>query len=205
MDMTNVLVAMRMLLVNGSAAALWGLFAFTHYVRYQEVGKFYLLLIVVAESWLALMFLIRKDQMSKSTSPLEWAVAAGGTFVPLLLRPSMQGLAPDLGSIVVALGVCIQIAGALSLNRSFGIVPANRGVKTSGIYRVIRHPLYASYLVTFSGYFLANTSLYNFWIFVAWLVFMLLRIFFEERHLLRDAGYQRYTSSVRWRLVPYIF
>ncbi|MDQ3563881.1 MAG: isoprenylcysteine carboxylmethyltransferase family protein [Pseudomonadota bacterium] len=182
-----------------------GLFAFTHYARYQEVGKFYLLLMVVAESWLALMFLIRKDQMSSSTSPLEWAVAAGGSFVPLLMRPSMQGLLPDLGSIVVALGVCIQIAGALSLNRSFGIVPANRGVKTSGIYRVIRHPLYASYLLTFGGYFLANTSLYNFWTFVAWLVFMLLRILSEERHLLRDAGYQLYTSSVRWRLVPYIF
>lgn len=205
MDMTNVLVAMRMVLVNGTAAALYGLFAFAHYARYQEVGKVYLLLMVVAESWLALMFLIRKDQMSKSTSPLEWAAAAGGTFVPLLLRPSMQGLAPDLGSIVVALGVCIQIAGALSLNRSFGIVPANRGVKTSGIYRVMRHPLYASYLVTFSGYFLANTSLYNFCILVAWLLFMLLRIFFEERHLLLDAGYQRYIDSVRWRLVPYIY
>ena len=125
--------------------------------------------------------------------------------MPLLLRPSMQGLAPDLGSMVMTLGVCLQIAGALALNRSFGIVPANRGVRTQGVYRGIRHPLYASYLVTFSGYLLANTSWYNFSIVVAWLVLMLLRILFEERHLLRDERYQRYATSVRWRLVPYVF
>jgi protein-S-isoprenylcysteine O-methyltransferase Ste14 len=205
MNMTNVLIAMRILLVNVSAAALWGLFAFSHYVRFQESSDFYLLLMVFAETWLALMFILRKAQTSKSTSPLEWVVAAGGTFLPLLLRPSMQGLASDLGGMVITLGVCIQVAGALSLNRSFGIVPANRGVRTQGVYRVIRHPLYASYLVTFSGYLLANTSWYNFSIVVASLVLMLLRILFEERHLLRDDQYRRYATSVRWRLVPYVF
>jgi protein-S-isoprenylcysteine O-methyltransferase Ste14 len=201
----NVLIDMRILLVNGSAAALWGVFAFSHFTRFQESNDLSLLLLVFAEFWLALMFIVRRDQMSKSTSPLEWAVAVGGTCLPLLLRPSMQGLAPELGGMVITLGVCIQIAGALSLNRSFGIVPANRGVKTQGIYGVIRHPLYASYLVTFSGYLLTNTSWYNFSIVVALLVMMLLRILFEERHLLRDDRYRRYATSVRWRLVPYVF
>ena len=205
MNMMNVLIAMRILLVNVSAAALWGLFALSHYARFQESNDFYLLLMVFSETWLALMFIVRKAETSKSTSPLEWAVAAGGTFLPLLLRPSMQGLAPDLSGMAITLGVCIQIAGALALNRSFGIVPANRGVRIQGVYRVIRHPLYASYLVTFSGYLLANTSWYNFSIVVAWLVLMLLRILFEERHLLRDDRYRRYATSVRWRLVPYIF
>ncbi|MGQ0592867.1 MAG: methyltransferase family protein [Gammaproteobacteria bacterium] len=205
MNMMNVLIAMRILLVNVSAAALWGLFAFSHYTSFQKTNAFSLLLLVFAEAWLALMFIVRRDQMSKSTSPLEWAVSAGGTFLPLLLRPSMQGLAPYLGSIVMTLGICLQIAGALVLNRSFGIVPANRGVKTQGVYGVIRHPLYASYLVTLSGYLLANTSWYNFSIVVAWMGMMLLRIIFEERHLLRDERYQRYATSVRWRLMPYVF
>jgi protein-S-isoprenylcysteine O-methyltransferase Ste14 len=204
-NMMNVLIAMRILLVNVSAAALWGLFAFSHYARFQESNDFYLLLVVFSETWLALMFIVRKAQTSKSTSPLEWVVAVGGTFLPLLLRPSMQGLASDLGSITITLGVCIQIAGAFVLNRSFGIVPANRGVRTQGVYRVIRHPLYASYLVTLSGYLLTNTSLYNFSIVVACLVLMLLRVVFEERHLLRDERYRRYAKSVRWRLVPYVF
>ena len=80
MNMMNVLIAMRILLVNVSAAALWGLFAFSHYARFQESNDFYLLLMVFSETWLALMFIVRKAQTSKSTSPLEWAVAAGGTF-----------------------------------------------------------------------------------------------------------------------------
>ncbi len=205
MNILNILAAMRILLVNVSAAALWGLFALTHYVRFEKTNDISLLLLVFAETWLALMFVLRRDQMSKSTSPVEWAVAAGGTFLPLLLRPSTQAWAPDVGSIVMVCGVCVQIAGALSLNRSFGIVPANRGVRTEGIYKVIRHPLYASYLITLTGYMMSNTSWYNFSIVAAWLVMMLLRIRFEERHLLRDERYQFYAASVRWRLVPYVF
>jgi protein-S-isoprenylcysteine O-methyltransferase Ste14 len=205
MNMMNVLIAVRIWLVNVSAAALWGVFALSHYATFQESNDFSLLLIVFSETWIALMFILRKAPTSKSTSPLEWAVAAGGTFLPLLLRPSMQGLAPDLGGMVITLGVCIQIAGALALNRSLGIVPANRGVRIQGVYRVVRHPLYTSYLVTFSGYLLTNTCWYNFSIVVAWLVLMLLRILFEERHLLRDERYRRYATSVRWRLVPQVF
>ncbi len=205
MNTMNVLAATRVLLVNVSAAALWGLFALTHYARFEKTNDVSLLLMVFAETWLALMFVIRRDQMSKSTSPVEWAAAAGGTFLPLLLRPSAQAWAPDIGGIVMIGGVCLMIAGALSLNRSFGIVPANRGVRTEGIYRIIRHPLYASYLITLSGYMVSYTSWYNFSIVAAWLVLMLLRIRFEERHLLQDERYRNYARAVSWRLVPYVY
>ena len=38
---------------------------------------------------------------------------------------------------------------------------ARRQLKTSGLYRLVRHPLYASYLLSYLGYVLANTNLRN--------------------------------------------
>ena len=38
--------------------------------------------------------------------------------------------------------------GKLSLGRSFGLMPANRGVVSTGMYRLVRHPIYLGYLVT---------------------------------------------------------
>ena len=39
------------------------------------------------------------------------------------------------------------IAGKITLGRSFGIVPANRGVVTAG-RTLVRHPIYTGYLVS---------------------------------------------------------
>ena len=47
-----------------------------------------------------------------------------------------------------AVGLCLVIAGKLALGRSFGLVPANRGVVASGPYLLVRHPIYSGYLIT---------------------------------------------------------
>lgn len=200
--MTNII---KKVAVDGSLVILWSLFARAHFIRFQELHEPYLLLMVVSESLIALMFFIRNAETSTSENPIEWMVAIAGTFAPMLLRPSSVALIPDLGGYIVAVGVCIQIAGVLSLNRSLGIVPANRGIKTARMYRFVRHPLYLSYVVTFSGYLLANYSVINMLLFCGSFVLMIGRIFFEERHLLKDNAYQNYTQTVRWRLIPYVF
>ena len=39
-----------------------------------------------------------------------------------------------------------MIAGKVVLGRSFGLVPANRGIVARGPYLLVRHPIYAGYL-----------------------------------------------------------
>jgi len=123
------------------------------------------------------------------------------------VRPgSSPGLLPDIATTVASgIGLSIAIAAKLSLGRSFGIVPANRGVVVAGLYNVVRHPIYAGYLITHVAFAVAHPRWWNvFFLMVAdlALVFRALR---EERILQTDLTYQDYCRRVNWHLVPGVF
>ena len=82
---------------------------------------------------------------------------------PLLVRPgAAAALAPEVCTVLLsAAGLRVVIAGKLSLGRSFGLMPANRGVVSTGLYRIVRHPIYMGYLITHVGFLAANPSLWN--------------------------------------------
>ena len=111
-----------------------------------------------------------------------------------------------------AVTVTIQLVGLAmatvamgSLRRSFGLAPANRGVKTAGMYRYVRHPLYAAYLVTFTGYVLAYPAPRNLVVFACAVAGQVLRMQLEERLLLRDQQYVDYAARTRFRIVPGVY
>ena len=54
---------------------------------------------------------------------------------------------PILTALISTVGLLFVIAGKITLGRSFGIVPANRGV-VAGPYTLVRHPIYAGYLLS---------------------------------------------------------
>jgi protein-S-isoprenylcysteine O-methyltransferase Ste14 len=122
----------------------------------------------------------------------------------MLFRPAAWGVLPAAGMLILV-GAALQIVGLLSLNRSFAIVAAKRDIKTSGMYRLVRHPIYASYFLVFAGYVLQNTSIANLLIYMLLLVLLLIRIVREERHLALDPAYREYMQAVRYRLIPFVF
>src|SRR5437899_9023283 len=67
---------------------------------------------------------------------------------PPLLRPSAAApLAGDaMTAAMSAAGLIVVIAAKLTLGRSFGIAPANRGVVARGPYNIVRHPIYTGYV-----------------------------------------------------------
>jgi protein-S-isoprenylcysteine O-methyltransferase Ste14 len=133
-----------------------------------------------------------------------WVSTLLGTFLPLLFRPN--GVEDLLAAqLAQALGTAFGVAGVLSLNRSVGLLPANRGVRSAGAYRLVRHPLYASYLVTHLGYVGSNPSAWNVAVLAGALVAQLVRIRGEERLLSHDPEYVAYSARTRWRLVPFVF
>ena len=95
--------------------------------------------------------------------------------------------------------------GVVSLGRSFGLIAADRGIKTSGAYRVVRHPLYAGYLLGYLGYLGVYPSLWNCVITVGTAVALNWRAHVEERFLARDGAYRDYLGRVRWRFLPSIY
>ncbi len=203
---THILNERPAQVISGAAlSALWLFFAVAHLSTFiHSSGKASLLVFAAAETLVAAFFLLRTPPRTLANRPVEWLVAIAGTFLPLLLRPTTDAPAA-LAEWGLMIGSALQIAGVLSLNRSLAIVPALRQLKTRGMYAIVRHPIYTSYLVTFSCYLAANFSATNLIIVVASVSLLLARVRFEERHLGQTPEYRTYRDRVRWRLVPFIY
>lgn len=190
---------------NVALATLYLFFLLAHLRAFAQAPRPSVLLVAAMETLFALFFVLRRDASAVSFSALAWSSTLAGTFLPMLLRP--VGGAQDVlvGQLVQTAGTAFSVYGIASLNRSVGLLPANRGIRTGGAYRWVRHPLYASYTLANAGYLASNPSLANALVCVAALAAQLLRIRQEEGLLMRDPAYATYAARARWRLLPFVF
>ena len=182
---------------------LWSFFAYSHFNAFQKTGDWTYLLFCISEAVTVLLFTTRTAPKTVSVDPLDWLFAIGGTFVPLAFAPADFGIMP-IAKHLIAAAMVMQILGLLSLNRSFALVAAKRELKLGGMYRFVRHPLYASYFVMFTGYVLSNTTLMNAAIYFLTLGLLSARMMREEKHLAQDPAYCAYMQSVPFRLLPFV-
>ncbi len=161
-----------------------------------------LLLFLVSEL-AGVVFILTQRKGDWAVSPYVTAIAFVGTAAPLCAIPVGQMLVPEfITTFLTLVGASIALMGKFSLRRSFGLVAANRGVKTGGLYALVRHPIYCGYVINHIGLLLLYASPWNALIFsVAWLAFWL-RAIEEERFLLADPAYRDYASRVRYRIIP---
>lgn len=162
----------------------------------------YLLLFLLGELLAVVLLLLqRRGDTAVDIYPI--SIAFIGTGAALLATPVGTDFVPDSVSLaLIAGGSAVSLAAKAFLGRSFGIVAANRGVKASGIYRFVRHPMYMGYMLSHVGFLTMYFSMPNVAIYaVVWSCFWL-RAKEEEKILLRDPAYQAYASQVRFRLVP---
>lgn len=193
-------------LATSCVLLLFASLAAAHVVAWAASPNFRGAGFVVLESLVVILFLFRRRAVQTTTSARAW-LAASGTYIPLLLQPegiTVGGLGVVWGGLQFV-GVILAVASLLSLGRSFGIVAANRGVQTHGLYRVMRHPIYASYTVTHIGYLLENLSAWSVLIVVLTTSFQVWRIIEEERVLSADPTYRQYQQQVPYRLVPFVY
>src|SRR6516165_3592696 len=120
-------------------------------------------LLVISESLGVFLILTRRSATSVSTHPLDWTLSLIAVTAPLLVAPAAAStfVPSQIATALMFLGMIIQISAKTVLWRSYGIVPANRGVKTGGPYRFVRHPMYAGYTLTHIGFLLGFPSLQN--------------------------------------------
>lgn len=165
------------------------------------------LLLLVSESLVVVLTIVRRRARLVDRSAQSAVATAISLVGPSLVRVSAGlGLFPDLATTVVsAIGLIVVISGKLTLGRSFGIAPANRGVVVAGPYGFVRHPIYAGYLLTHLAFACAYPSPWNLGVLIVSDTALILRALCEERVLSTDSTYQIYCRRVAWHLVPGLF
>jgi protein-S-isoprenylcysteine O-methyltransferase Ste14 len=85
-------------------------------------------------------------------------------------------------------------------------VEEGQKVISTGLYRLVRHPMYFGALILAVGTPLALGSWWTLLLVPLFLPILYFRIANEEKVLLRDLrGYEEYRNKVRYRLIPYIW
>jgi protein-S-isoprenylcysteine O-methyltransferase Ste14 len=187
--------------------ALFLLLSMNLLADFWETRRITGLLLLVSETLVLVLTIVRRKATLVDRSLIAAVVTTTAVTGPFLLRASNTGgLMPDAVTAALSVaGLIVVIAGKLVLGRSFGIVPANRGVVTRGPYLYVRHPIYTGYLITHVGFLAAHPTVWNALALITADLALVIRALYEERVLRRDAQYREYCTRVRWHLVPGVF
>lgn len=113
-----------------------------------------------------------------------------------------------LGNVLVFLG--LSFAQLVIVQNNYAAanvrVEADQPLVSTGLYGVVRHPMYTGTAIMMVGTPLALDSLWGLLCVVASAPVIVARIRDEEQMLTEElAGYAEYTTKVRYRLVPYLW
>ena len=85
-------------------------------------------------------------------------------------------------------------------------VRENQQVVSSGLYGVVRHPMYMATVVMFLSMPLILGSWWSLVVFLFYLPIIATRTLDEERLLRKELdGYEEYCQRVRWRILPFVW
>ena len=91
------------------------------------------------------------------------------------------------------------------LSRTIGVEKEQKLVDT-GLYGVVRHPMYTATIFLFLAMPLVLGSLISFIIMLAYPFIIIKRLNNEEEVLLKDLkGYKEYQEKVKYRIIPWIW
>jgi protein-S-isoprenylcysteine O-methyltransferase Ste14 len=192
------------LLANTVGALGAAYFAWSGYHHYRVTHSLIGAAFLCEQLWVVVAYLARRPASRLSTRAGDWMLAFVGTFGGVLFRP--LGDHPHwgvvAGSLLQVLGLSICVASFAALGRSFGFAAADRGLKRSGPYAVVRHPLYGAYVLLQLGYVLQSISWHNVAVMALVSGCNVGRALVEERLLIQSDPYVHYCDLVRWRLLP---
>ena len=202
---TEDFLGRALLLVVLSMLTVLKAYSTIHVVQAQMPGwEFDLVAGVAGLAFQVLVIVLTLIRLPAKDSALGWEPrlsAIAGSFLML----SVVALPPSailvewkmVAAGITTVGVVLSLYCVWWLGRSFSIMATARKLVTAGPYAVVRHPLYASEMLTLSGIAITNFSLGAVVLLALTLGFQFRRMFNEER-VLRAAfpEYEAYAASV---------
>ena len=113
-----------------------------------------------------------------------------------------------IGDVLVVLGLTIGMLVVVQNSYAAATVrvEAGQSLASSGLYRLVRHPMYAASVILMIGIPLALGSYWGLLFLIPGLLVLVLRILDDEQLLtLELGGYREYMQRVRYRLLPYVW
>ena len=115
----------------------------------------------------------------------------------------------SIGAAVVFLFAYLLYADVLKENAYLSRtieVQENQKVVDTGLYGVVRHPMYSVTLMLFLSMPIILGSLFALIVFLAYPFLIMQRLKYEEKFLEEElAGYREYKQKVKYRLIPFIW
>jgi protein-S-isoprenylcysteine O-methyltransferase Ste14 len=155
----------------------------------------------------AFLFVLRRPALAVASGMLPPMTAIGSMVSVYLYEWNTESAlqAVDLGGAMVCLGALLCLGATLNLGLNFAVLPSYRGLTSSGLYGIVRHPLYASYVVMDLGVIAQCPTHWNLVVFVVSATLVLFRMSFEERLLSQKTSYEEYRTLVPYKLLPLIW
>jgi protein-S-isoprenylcysteine O-methyltransferase Ste14 len=113
-----------------------------------------------------------------------------------------------LGNVLLAIGLGITMVVVIQNAYAAATVTVEAGqtVASGGVYKWVRHPMYAGSLIMMVGIPLALGSYWGLLFMIPGIGMLVLRILDEEKLLTQElAGYREYAQRVPYRLVPNVW
>lgn len=195
------------------AMRLFAVFLFSMFVSgaihqfIKDPSRLTIILLVISETLTLGLAVCTRVPRERDWNPLSVMVAgfASFYFIAFSMTPGIRLIPESFAAGLQIVGMVVQISAKLTLRRSYGILPANRGVVIGGPYRFVRHPIYLGYFIYNTGFLLPSFGVQNFLVLLGLWTMQLMRVVREERVLRKDPVYRDYMQRVRYRFIPGVF
>jgi protein-S-isoprenylcysteine O-methyltransferase Ste14 len=113
-----------------------------------------------------------------------------------------------VGDVLVGIGLAISMLVVIQNSYAAVNITVESGqtLVSSGLYGLVRHPMYTGNIIMMVGVPLALGSYWGLILIIPGMLVLVLRIRDEEKLLTHElSGYREYTQKVRYRLLPYVW
>lgn len=152
--------------------------------------------------------LIRRPPSRVTPNPAYWLLAFVATYW-LFFMGRLTTPGPIVAPLWLIDGLSFASFGIscwarINLGRNIGLVPAQRGITSTGAYHWMRHPIYTGIFLAYLAITLHNYSPRNALIWAVGAALFGIKSFVEEGFLGKDPAYAAYMQRVRWRWIPFV-
>jgi protein-S-isoprenylcysteine O-methyltransferase Ste14 len=219
----------KMLVFGLVELVVFGLILFFPAGTFDYWQAWVFLVVVVLSAWIPTIYLQRKNPVvlerrmrggPAAETRTAQKVVVGGLYLSLAAMVVVSvldhrfGWSPVptaiclVGDVLVAVGLGVVVLVIIQNSYAAATVQVEAGQKVvcTGLYGLVRHPMYTGNVIMMVGIPLALGSYWGLVFVVPGLIVLASRIRDEEKLLQEELdGYREYTQKVRYRLMPYMW